>query len=60
MKGTTLADLSKAYCHQIVSIVNKYTNDGIDSNVSLLLKEANKHRPRGKAYERLMKIEVKL
>ncbi|QHJ72818.1 hypothetical protein [Proteus phage 2207-N35] len=59
MKGTTLADLSKAYCHQIVSIVNKYSGD-VDSNVSLLLKESNKHRPRGKAYERLMKIEVKL
>lgn len=64
MKGTTLTELNKAYYRQGGFIAGRYIHAHIKyfrQKTNLIFFEhelaANKHRPRGKAYLRLMEIE---
>ena len=64
MKGTTLTELSKAYQRQGRFIAGRYIHanikyfiDKTDAIFFELELAADKHRPRGKAYLRLMEIE---
>ncbi|HEJ9486067.1 TPA: hypothetical protein SMM93_001457 [Proteus mirabilis] len=64
MKGTTLTELNKAYQRQGRFIAGryihanvKYFRDKTDAIFFELELAADKHRPRGKAYQRINDIE---
>lgn len=64
MKGTTLTELNKAYLRQGRFIAGRYLHanikyfiDKTDAIFFELELAADKHRPRGKAYLRLMEIQ---
>ena len=64
MKGTTLTELNKSYLRQGRFIAGRYIHanvkyfiDKTDSIFFELELAADKHRPRGKAYQRINDIE---
>lgn len=64
MKGTTLTELNKAYLRQGRFIAGRYIRNNIDyyrDRVNLIFFDhalaADKHKSRGKAYQRIMAIE---
>ncbi|MDH2371928.1 hypothetical protein QDQ59_19035 [Providencia rettgeri] len=64
MKGTTLTELSKAYQRQGRFIASRYILNNIEyyrDKVDLVFFDhalaADKYKPRGKAYQRIMAIE---
>ncbi|MDC9730719.1 hypothetical protein PSG00_04030 [Proteus mirabilis] len=64
MKGTTLRELNKAYLRQGRFIAGRYIHanikyfiDKTDAIFFELELAADKHRPRGKAYQRINDIE---
>ncbi|MDH2395689.1 hypothetical protein QDQ39_07700 [Providencia rettgeri] len=64
MKGTMLTELNKSYIRQGRFIASRYIRNNIEyyrDKVNLIFFDhalaADKHKPRGKAYLRLMEIE---
>lgn len=57
MKGTNLEQLMMSYQKQVNSIVNKTSFVTKKPLLSHLMKEIRKHRPRGKAYLRMIDTE---